>query len=656
MEKRLPLALLLSMVVLFGWSYLFRKQQPRESVPTSAPADVQTEELPEQAPPALPPPHGDVVAAEQERTLELDLAASAAPGTPGRYRVVFSNRGARVAELRFLDYFTRVDLSDEEKDDPANWLTLLEPAAAVGSDGRALATGSFLLATQPSSEALAPGGLTDVLWEMEEVRDPGSGEARGVVFRYGPGTGVLFQKRITFEPGTWRIRLEISIENQGSLASGPREFRLIPAGWVPPELADSFYPEPRAVAIGYDPGDQSDELDWHGAPSAEAEKEFKIPSPVVLAGVHNKYFAFLLREEAAEGARTLLLPRYRPAVEVRDGSPTPRKLIQVEIPLALRLAEPGSAFSCQYTVYAGPKRADAFASDFASHELVLDSDLGAMSIIGRGLLAVLRFFHALCGNWGIAIILLTLVVRLALFPLNRRSQTTMARYQQKMKRVQPKLEEIKKRFANDPKKLREAQARLMQEEGAFPPLGGCLPMFLQLPVFFGLFSALRTSFDLRQAPFGLWIHDLSRPDQLLRLDLRWPILPDIEYLNVLPILMVVLWVLQQLGMPKPADEQAARMQKMMMFMPIVFGFMLYNYAAGLSLYMMTTSGLSIFEQKVIKKVWPVDDTEVAPKKKGCGPFSGVLGHLAEKSRAQMKKSQAMQAELRRQAEKRRKRR
>jgi len=277
-------------------------------------------------------------------------------------------------------------------------------------------------------------------------------------------------------------------------------------------------------------------------------------------------------------------------------------------------------------------------------------------LLGHGMLAVLRFFHGLCGNWGVAIILLTLLVRLVLFPINRRSQTAMARYQSKMKRVQPKLEEVKKRFASDPKKLREAQARIMQEEGAFPPLGGCLPMFLQLPVFFGLFSALRTSFDLRQAPFGLWIHDLSRPDQLLRLDLRLPLLPDIEYLNVLPILMVVLWVLQQLGMPKPADEQAARMQKMMMFMPVIFGVFLYNYAAGLSLYMMTTSGLSIIEQKVIKKLWPIDDTEVVKKKSGCGPFSGTLEHLAQKSRAHLEKSQAMQAELRRQGGKRKRKR
>jgi YidC/Oxa1 family membrane protein insertase len=158
----------------------------------------------------------------------------------------------------------------------------------------------------------------------------------------------------------------------------------------------------------------------------------------------------------------------------------------------------------------------------------------------------------------------------------------MSRYQAKMKRLQPRIDEIKKRNAKDPAAQRQEQAKLMQEEGAFPPLGGCLPMFLQIPVFIGLFAALRASFDLRHAPFALWIQDLSMPDQLLRIGLSLPLIGTIEYLNILPPLMVVLWIWQQKGMPVPADEQAARMQKMMMWMPVMMGFFLYNYAAGLS--------------------------------------------------------------------------
>ena len=209
----------------------------------------------------------------------------------------------------------------------------------------------------------------------------------------------------------------------------------------------------------------------------------------------------------------------------------------------------------------------------------------------------------------------------------------MARYQKKMKRVQPRLDELKEKYASNPQKQRQEQAKIMQEEGAFPPLGGCLPMFLQIPVFIGLFAALRTTSSLRQEPFMLWIQDLSMPDRLLHLgiDKTLPMVGSIEYLNVLPPAMVVLWVLQQRSMPTPTDEQQARMQKMMMWMPVLFGVMLYNYAAGLSLYMITTSSLGIFEQRVIKKYWPVDDTEQVKKKK-----SGFMARLAEAQKQQVR--------------------
>jgi len=294
------------------------------------------------------------------------------------------------------------------------------------------------------------------------------------------------------------------------------------------------------------------------------------------------------------------------------------------------LPDPGASRTFRYSVYAGPKDRKRLEADWPDHAKILQHDLGMFSGIASVLLAVLNFFESITRNWGVAIILLTITVRGLLFPINRRSQTAMSRYQTKMKRLQPRIEEIKKKYAKDPAAQRQEQAKLMQEEGAFPPLGGCLPMFLQIPVFIGLFAALRASFDLRQAPFALWIQDLSLPDRLLPLGLNLPLLGPIPYLNVLPPLMVVLWVWQQKGMPTPADEQAARMQKMMMWMPVMMGFFLYNYAAGLSLYMITQSGLGIIEQKVIKKVWPLDETE-QPKKK-----NGFLARLMKAQEEQKK--------------------
>lgn len=647
MEKRLPLALFLSFLVLFGYMLLFGpKREPVEGVENGkeagavepGPVAVEQPEVPEAPVPERPPPS---LADDFERELSLEVGQH---GSPGHYFARFSNRGARLVELRFGDYFTTVGLDEAEREDTSNWLPLVEPVETAAGT-----TGSLLFSTSSSSEELAPGGLEDALWKMEELE-----QGDGVAFSYGPGTGVLFRKTISFEPGTWRILMRLEIENQDDGPPGTRDFLLTPAGCVPPELGDRFYQEPKAVAVGRK-GDDLD-LAQHAARKTKAPDTLKVPTPLVFGGVHNKYFAFLIRD-ADDGQHTLMGARYRPVTALGETDP---RFIELDIPLSLQIPPVGQSRAYDYVVYAGPKDHDDFVGDLAAHQAVLDKDLSTFATIGKALLAVLGLFHAVVGNWGLAIILLTICVRGLLFPLNRRSQTAMARYQKKMKRVQPRLEEIKKRYANDSQKQREAQARIMQEEGAFPPLGGCLPIFFQLPIFFGLFSALRTSFDLRQAPFYGWITDLSRPDRLMRLDLKLPgFLPNLEYLNVLPILMVVMWVLQQRGMPKPADEQAARMQKMMAFMPILFGFMLYNYAAGLSLYMMTTSTIGIIEQRVIKKVWPIDDTEPEKKKKkksGCGPFSGIMQNMADKQREQMKRMQAMQAEQRRQAQRKKKRR
>jgi YidC/Oxa1 family membrane protein insertase len=451
---------------------------------------------------------------------------------------------------------------------------------------------------------------------------------------------------VRFEPGSWRISVTFTLENRAS-ERGRLTFLLVPAATVPAEVVESFYAEPNAVAIGREGPDQPFEIDHQAALGLDESGALEVPGTLAVVGVHSKYFAFMLRERAFESG-TLGGATYAP---LRVGG---QDRIEVAVPITLELPPRGESRSVEYLVYAGPKAKDTFVADCEAHQLVLDDDLSVDSI-ARLLLWVLGKLHGVLGNWGLAIIALTLGVRLLLFPLNRRSQTAMAKYQTKMKRVQPKLEEVKKRFEKDPQKLREAQARIMQEEGAFPPLGGCLPIFLQMPVFFGLFSALRTAYELRQEPFYGYITDLSRPDHMFALP-ELPLLP--EHFNLLPILMVVLWIVQQMGMPKPADEQAARMQKMMMFMPVVFGFMLYNYAAGLSLYMITTSTCSIVEQKVIKKFWPLDEREVERKKDGkpagCGPFSGILQNLAEKQQAQMKRVQAMQEEKRRQEGRRKK--
>jgi len=650
LDKRLPLFLFSAFLILFGWTYFFGPEpvppKPPVTVAEGAPSsgEVATPVGDDSATAVLRAPEAGERAAEsdsEERTLELEIGGAGQVGEPGRqgaFRALFSNRGASLLELQFADYVRTVGLDEAQRLDRANWLALLEP---VERDG--LRTGSLTLRTSASSKERFPEDLEAVLWKMERLEAPES----GVRFRYSPpGGAVALEKIVRFEPDSWRISVTLTLENRDA-ERGRLTFLLVPAASVPAEVVESFYAEPNAIAIGREGPEQPFEIDHQAALGLDEPGALEVPGKLAVVGVHSKYFAFLLRERKFEGG-TMGGASYAPLrVNGQDR-------IEVAVPTTLELPPRGEARSVEYLVYAGPKAQDVFVKDCEAHQLVLDDDLSVDSI-ARLLLWFLGKLHGLLGNWGLAIIALTLGVRILLFPLNRRSQTAMAKYQTKMKRVQPKLEEVKKRFEKDPQKLREAQARIMQEEGAFPPLGGCLPIFLQMPVFFGLFSALRTAYELRHAPFYGYITDLSRPDQLLQLNLDL-FLFEVEYLNLLPILMVVLWIVQQMGMPKPADEQAARMQKMMMFMPVVFGFMLYNYAAGLSLYMITTSGCSIIEQKLIKKIWPIDETELEKKTKpaGCGPFSGILQNLASKQQEQMKRVQAMQEEKRRQEGRRKK--
>ncbi len=279
---------------------------------------------------------------------------------------------------------------------------------------------------------------------------------------------------------------------------------------------------------------------------------------------------------------------------------------------------PGAARESQsFEWYLGPKDPAVFEQGYAPLSAVIEHvDYGGSFFyrmfftewIAPLILGILKMFQSLVGNWGVAIILMTVLVRLILFPINRHSQVKMASYQVRMAAVKPLMEKINEQYANDPAKKQQATMKLYKEHKISPPLGGCLPIFLQFPIFIGLFAALRCSILLRQKPFTGWIEDLSRPDALI--DFGGPILDFFPFtgvtsLNVLPIIMVFLWVFHQRSMPKPTDPQQAQMQKMMTFMPILFGVMLYNYAAGLSLYMITSSGLGIFEQKVIKKRWPV---------------------------------------------------
>jgi YidC/Oxa1 family membrane protein insertase len=174
-----------------------------------------------------------------------------------------------------------------------------------------------------------------------------------------------------------------------------------------------------------------------------------------------------------------------------------------------------------------------------------------------------------------------------------------------MQALSPKIQALKERYKDDQQKYGVEQMRLFKENKV-NPVAGCLPVFIQMPIFIGMYSVFEMSIDLRHAPFIAWMTDLSQPDRLLG---PWkpfeiPLLIttlSIEAFNVLPILMTITWFLQAYFTPRSPDPQMAQQQKMMMWMPIIFGLTCYGLASGLSLYFLTNSLLSMGEQKIIKK-------------------------------------------------------
>ena len=217
------------------------------------------------------------------------------------------------------------------------------------------------------------------------------------------------------------------------------------------------------------------------------------------------------------------------------------------------------------------------------------------------LLWLLGWFHDVLGNWGFAIILLTIVVRGAMSPLNFRMQKSMRAYSAKMGKLKPQLDALKTKYADDQKGYQQAMMQFQRENKILPPVGGCLPIFLTMPIYIGLFTALRTAYDLRQQPFIGWIDDLSSSDALFQLGF-WP-----DVFNLLPLLWIGLFVWMTLRQPLPTDPQQRQMQMMMRFMPLLFGVMLYNYASALLLYMVTSMVWSLIESTITRRILgPVD--------------------------------------------------
>lgn len=242
-------------------------------------------------------------------------------------------------------------------------------------------------------------------------------------------------------------------------------------------------------------------------------------------------------------------------------------------------------------VYVGPKSLDIL--DAEGHLLERAADLGMFDFIARPLLQAIKLSHHVTGNYGVDIILLTVLIKILFIPLTQRSFKSM----KAMQKLQPQMQKIRERYKDTPDEMNKEIMELYRRHKV-NPLGGCLPMIVQMPVFFGLYSALQHAFELRHAPFFLWITDLSAPDRLGSFAIPFVSPPGIP---VLTLFMGASMFVQQWMTPTTGDPQQ---QRVMMFMPIMFTFMFVSFPAGLTLYWLVNNVLTIGQQYVINRPEP----------------------------------------------------
>lgn len=244
-----------------------------------------------------------------------------------------------------------------------------------------------------------------------------------------------------------------------------------------------------------------------------------------------------------------------------------------------------------YALYLGPKKLELLKK--AGNDLAQAVNFGGwfdiLDYLGKPMLWLLNFFHQYSGNYGVAIILLTVLIKLIFWPITQKGMQSM----KNMQKLQPKIAKLRERFKDDPAKMNQEMMTLYKTYKV-NPVGGCLPMLIQIPFFFALYRVLLAAIELRHAPFMLWINDLSAPD---RLGIGF----DIPYLHGIPVLTLLMGAsmyFQQKMTPTTADPTQA---KMMQFLPIVFTAMFLNFASGLVLYWFVNNLLSMLQQYLINR-------------------------------------------------------
>lgn len=496
----------------------------------------------------------------------------------------------------------------------------------------------------PPSEDLLDAELWDVVRDdqgravrpigREAKGDVSSAQGQEVVFRSKAANGVVVTKTFRLWKGADGLELDLKFESPDDQERS-FTFNLMGPYGIPIE-GEWYTATFREVFFGTAAAGGSTALETETAYKIATGKAFESTvNALRYAGIENQYFAILVAPILNSTSPDDRIDRETQGV-LLYAHPQDLQKSDVGVRISSRPVKvgPNTPKTFSFKVFAGAKTPEALAPYGAEELAVYRKGIIplAPTIAKLFITPMLSFTYAMTerfsalfggvrGNYGVAIILLTLIVKMLMFPLGRK-QALMA---QRMQELQPHLKAIQEKYKDDKEKLTRETFALYKKHNA-NPVAGCLPALIQLPIFVGLWQALNTTVGLRQAPF-LWINDLAAPDMLFRMPFDLPFLG--HWFNLLPILVVGLMLFQtQLFAPPATTPEAEMQQKTMKYMMIVMAVMFYKVPAGLGIYFITSSLWTIGERLLLPKIiheHPAEGTSEGPAKGDDGPGRGPKG-------------------------------
>ncbi len=414
----------------------------------------------------------------------------------------------------------------------------------------------------PGSAPL-PTHLTAMKWVPGPLEMAAGSDSLKVRFESPEVGGARLAKTYTFTRGSYTVDVKLEVENVSAAPITPQIYLQLVRDGNAPEGESSFYFTFTGPAV-YDETDKFKKIAFK-----DIEKRAPNEKPDHATSGNTGWVAMVQHYFAS----AWLLPDNLPREFFTRKVDTNLYAVGMLVPLGTIDAGANKAFDT--TLFIGPQEENKLSALAPGLELV--KDYGWFTILAKPLFWLLTQLHAVLGNWGWSIVALVVLLKIAFYPLNAKAYASMA----KMKAINPKVMALRERLKDKPQEMQQEMMRVYREEKV-NPLGGCLPIFVQMPFFIALYWVLLSSVEMRNAPWILWIHDLSARDPYF----------------ILPILMTLSSLLQTWLNPTPPDPVQA---KMMWIMPLVFSAMFFVFPAGLVLYWLTNNILSISQQYVINK-------------------------------------------------------